>query len=122
VFLPKDTAHLHGVVRINSTGAQMAGITSKKGIVTVTAKMEDSELTATGFVNRDSLMQQIRDSILIRNALRESVTSKTAVVREKYIPIFYRFAFWIVIIEIVALILYLLVKFGLVRVRFFFLI
>ena len=106
VFLPHDTAQLHGLVNINSSGAQMNRITSSSGIVTVTAEVVNSKLTATGYINRDSIIAQVRDSIKLKNAIRESDSKTTVTVQEKVIPGFYKFTFWVFIAELVALLLY----------------
>jgi len=114
VFLPRDTAKLQGLVKINSTGAQMPVVTSKKGIVTISAQVIDSKLTATGFINRDSIIAAIRDSVKLKNAIRESGTTTTVVVREPYIPGFYKFTFWVVILGFLVGIIWLIIRFKIV--------
>lgn len=106
VFLPHDTAQLRGLVSINSSGAQMNRITSSSGIVTVTAEVVDSKLTATGYINRDSIIAQVRDSIKLKNAIRESDSKTIVTIQEKVIPGFYKFTFWVFIAELVALLLF----------------
>lgn len=108
VFLPHDTANVQGLVRINGSGAQMEKTTSKNGIVTVTAEVVDSRLVATGYINRDSIVAQIRDSILLKNAIRESDTKTTVTVQKKYIPGFYKFTFWAFFVELFVILVCLL--------------
>lgn len=114
VFLPRDSAKIHGLVKINSTGAQLPSITSKKGIVTIRAEIVDSKLTATGFINRDSIIAAIRDSVTLKNAIRLSNSKTTVVVKEKYIPVFYKFTFWVAILGFVSGVIWLILRFKIV--------
>ena len=110
VYLPRDTAYLQGQVTLDTLGAQMEPTTIKEGLMTITARVKDSKLTASGFINRDSIVANIRDSILIKNAIRQSNSKTTVTIREKYIPGFYKFTFWFAIISWVGLILWIIIK------------
>jgi len=115
VYLPHDTAYLHGQVTIDTLGAQMQPTIINEGLMTIIARVKDSKLTARGYINRDSIMANIRDSILIKNAIRQSSSKTTVTIREKYIPGFYRFTFWFAIIAWAGLLLWLIIKLGVIR-------
>ena len=85
------------------------------GMVIITARVKDSKLTASGYINRDSIVANIRDSILIKNAIRQSNSKTTVTIREKYIPGFYRFTFWFAIIAWAGLLIWLIIKLGVIR-------
>jgi len=110
VYLPRDTTYLQGQVTIDSLGAQMQPTTINKGMVTITARIKNSKLTASGNINRDSIVANIRDSILIKNAIRHSNSKTIVTISEKYIPGFYRFTFWFTIIEWAALLIFGAIK------------
>jgi hypothetical protein len=114
-FFAKDTAKINGLVTINSSGAQLAPVTATHGLVTVTASVENSHLIVTGFINRDSIVTVIRDSIRLENAIRESASKTTVTVRQKYVPGFYKFTFWFAVIEWGLLLLWGLIKLGVVK-------
>ena len=110
VYLPRDTAYLQRQVSVDTLGAQMQPAIINDGIMTITARIKDSKLTASGYLNRDSLVTNIRDSILIKNAIRQSSYKTTVTIREKYIPGFYRFTFWFAILVWAGLILWIIIK------------
>ena len=116
VYLPRDTTYLQGQVTIDTLGAQMKQTIINDGMVTITARVKDSKLSASGYINRDSLVANIRDSILIKNAIRQSSSKTTVTIREKYIPGFYRFTFWFAIIEWAALLIFGVIK--ILRMKF----
>jgi len=110
VYLPRDTAYLQRQVSVDTLGAQMQPAIINDGIMTITARIKDSKLTASGYINRDSIVANIRDSILIKNAIRQSSYKTTVTIREKYIPGFYRFTFWFAILVWAGLILWIIIK------------
>jgi hypothetical protein len=111
VLLPQDTAKATGQIVITAGGAQMPPVVVKKGIVTVRAEVRDSKLIAYAYINRDSLVMTIRDSILLKNAISQSASKTTlAPIRVKYIPVFYKITFWMMIAEIIGLILWLIIR------------
>jgi hypothetical protein len=111
VLLPQDTAKATGQIVITGSGAQMSPVVIKKGIVSIMAEVRDSKLIAYAYINRDSLVMSIRDSILLKNGISQS-TSKTSLapIRLKYIPAIYKFTFWLVIAEFIGLILWLIIR------------
>jgi len=115
VYLPRDTAYFQGQVTLDTLGAQMQPTTINEGMVTITARIKDSKLTASGYINRDSIVANIRDSILIKNAIRHSNSKTIVTISEKYIPGFYRFTFWFAIIAWACLVLWLIIKLGVIR-------
>ena len=115
VYLPRDTAHLQGQLTIDTLGAQMQRRIFKEGLITITARVKDSKLTAIGYFNRDSIVANIRDSILIKNAIRQSNSKTMVTIREKYIPGFYRFTFWFAIIAWTCLLIWLIIKLEVIR-------
>ena len=116
VYLPRDTAYLKGHVKIDTLGAQMLPTTINEGLMTITARVKDSKLIASSYINRDSLVANIKDSILIKNAIRQSSSKTTVTIREKYIPGFYRFTFWFAVIEWAALLIFGAIK--ILRMKF----
>ena len=115
VYLPRDTAHLQGQLTIDTLGAQMQQTIINEGLMTITARVKDSKLTASGYFNRDSIVANIRDSILIKNAIRQSSSKMTVTIREKYIPGFYHFTFWFAIIAWTCLLIWLIIKLEVIR-------
>lgn len=110
VFLSRDTAKIYGLVGISTLGAQMAAMTSTSGLVTVKSSIENSKLVTVGYINKDSIVAAIRDSVILKNAIRDTNSKNTIVVRDKSVSAIYKYSLWIVIIEIVALILLVISK------------
>ena len=63
----------------------------------------------------EEIVANIRDSILIKNAIRQSNSKTMVTIREKYIPGFYRFTFWFAIIAWAGLLIWLIIKLGVIR-------
>jgi len=116
VYLPKDTAKVSQTLKIDSLGAQMAPVTVDEGYETVTASVTNSHLSVSGFFNRDSLITHIRDSVVLKNAIRESASKTTVKVTEKYIPGWYLFTSWYTIIGWVLLAIFLIIKLGIIKI------
>lgn len=110
IFLTRDTARIDGLVKVTAKGAQMAPVTQTHGIVTVRAQVIDSQLQTVAYINRDSIVASVTDSIRLHNAIVDRQTEKTVPVRVKYIPKFYRFAFWTVIAEMAGVVLCIVFK------------
>jgi len=110
IALPKDTAIINNSVTVNSLGAQMNLVVSKKGIITVSSFIHNSKLVTTGYVNKDSIIKSVQDSILLKNALVNKSSQSTIIVKDKYIPIVYKYAFWILIAEIILLLIIVVLK------------
>ena len=106
VFVGKDTVRLVSGVVITTSGVQMNNTISKNGIITVRSKIVNSNLETEAYINVDSIMLNYKDSIRLQNALRTAETTSRIVVREKFVPQFYKLCFWIFIIEVVGVLLY----------------
>ena len=107
VFLPHDTARLASVVRVTDHGAQMGKQTVRQGIVSISSEIENSQLRTTAWINRDSLVVAIEDSIRLHNAVKETSIKANTVIREKYIPQLYKISLWLLIGEVVVVLLWL---------------
>lgn len=86
--LPKDTAKL--VLNLGKGGDIKDGKTSiKSGIVTINTEVKDSVLKITSFINKDSIVSQLRDSLKI--AIKSEYSKTIVPVKECYIPGWYKF-------------------------------
>lgn len=111
--IPADTAILNSIAKVDSMGAQMQKTESKQGIVTISTLIKNSKVTSTGYVNTSELIAHITDSIVLKNAVRATTSNTKIIVREKYIPSFYKFTFWFFFLIMLAtglIIIYKIIK------------
>lgn len=110
VKLPKDTAFISDTVFVNNGVASLRPVTAKNGIVSATAWIEDNKLKVKSWINVPHFDVFRTDTVTITKVIKETNTVTTVV--EKKIPTAYRYAFWIVLAQILVFIGWLLLKFN----------
>jgi len=71
----------------------------KRGLITVSVEVNDNRLLVDASIPDSILVKP--DPVIIYKAIREETTTNTVPV--KYIPRAYKFAFWLVIVQIIAI-------------------
>lgn len=115
-----DTLKIIEKVYVDKNGqAEMKPVTKKKGIIGADISITNGKLFANLYLTDSTLLHKYKDtlnyedSLKIYNAIRETDTNtNTQVVPppEKYIPKIYKYALWIVILQLILLIAYIVIK------------
>ena len=109
----KDSVRIRDSVRIVDNFAFMKQIHTQQGIIAVDVSIYKSELSIVAYLTDSSILYNyidtlnFMDSIRIFNAIKETTTKGTVIIKEKYIPGFYKFTFWFFIIAVVLGVVYI---------------
>lgn len=101
--LPSDTVTIVANVPIINNQAQLNPITKKFGFIGVNAFIKNNLLNINAWLTDSTILIPYRDTIFINDAFTATTTQNTVTVREKYIPKFYKFTFWVVILQLAAI-------------------
>lgn len=110
VALPKDTVKIDKPIYINNGIASVEPVTLKKGIVSAKAWIFNNRLNVDAWINQPSFDVFRTDTVTITKVVKETNTVTTVV--EKKIPNAYKWAFWIVLAQILGVIVWILIKFN----------
>ena len=115
----RDSIRIRDSVRIENGLAHMKPAHKKIGLIAVDVSVHNSQLFANAYLTDSTILFNFkdtfnfRDSVLIYNAIKEKVTTNTVVLPPiKYIPKFYKFAFWVFLTELILLVLFVIYKLG----------
>lgn len=103
----RDTVKITDTVRIFNNLAYLPTVHRRFGLIGVDAGVQKSVLSISAYLTDSTILFPHRDTILIEKAIRDQQTTGTVVIREKYIPGFYKFTFWLFIIIAAAAVGYL---------------
>ena len=107
VKLPADTVTITKTITVTNNVASMPPVYKSFGLIAVKAGVNNSVLNVTAWLKDSTLLQARRDTVTIKNAIRESGTTTTLEpVIKKVIPGFYKFTFWFFIILVTGGLLY----------------
>lgn len=111
IYIPipgyRDSIRIRDSVRIVDGYAFMKSVHKQQGIIAVDASIYKSELSIIAYLTDSSILYNyidtlnFQDSIRIYNAIKETATTSTVIIKEKYIPWFYKFTFWVFIIAVI---------------------
>ena len=110
VALPKDTVKIDRPVYVDNGIASLRPVTIKNGIVSATAWIENNKLGVKAWINQPNFNVLHTDTVTITKVVKETNTVTT--VTEKKIPTVYKWAFWIVLAQLLLLVGYLLKRFN----------
>lgn len=114
----RDTVRLSDTIRIVNNVAWLPPIRKQIGLIGVDAWVNHSILNVNAYLNDSTILYPVRDTITIEKAIKEEQVTNTVVVEKRYVPKLYHLAFWIVVLELVAMGIWLAVKFSLIdRIR-----
>lgn len=102
--LPPDTVRLVEKVTVTGTQASIAPAKRKKGIIWMEASINNNWLNVTAGLTDSTILIPHIDTVFIDNAIQSTTTTQTITIEKKYIPKFYRFTFWLVMVQIAAFI------------------
>lgn len=105
VRLPKDTVKINDTVYVKQGLAFMPKIWRQIGIITATAEIKKSRLYVDAYLNDTSFKVNLKNAIKERNFWHERYNEKVKVIREQYIPDFYKFAMWYAIASWVLIVI-----------------
>jgi hypothetical protein len=115
----KDSVRIRDSLRIENGLAYLKSLHKQIGIIGVDVSVRKSQLSVDAYLTDSTILYNFQhtfnfqDSVKIYNAIKEKVTTNTVVLPPlKYIPKFYRFAFWLLIIELILLALFVYYKLG----------
>ena len=110
VKLPADTVRMTDTLTIENGIVSSKPVTKSFGLVSATAFVLNNRLDVTAWINKPSMLIPRVDTVFIPGAIRETVINK--VIPVKYVPKVFKWAFGIVLAQIVLVILVLLKKFN----------
>ena len=115
----KDSVRIRDSVTIVNGLVFMKSLHKEIGLIGVDVTLDKSQLSVTAYLTDSTILFNLKDtfnfqdSVKIYNAIKDKVTTNTVVLPpEKYIPKFYRFAFWLLKIELILLALFVFYKLG----------
>lgn len=100
--LPPDTIHVVEKVTIENGQAIIRPIKKVNGIVWASAWINNNWLNVTAGLVDSTILIPHRDTIYLKGALQTKTSTQTITIEKKYIPKFYKFTFWVVIVQLVA--------------------
>lgn len=112
VPLPKDTVFVTDTVKVVNGYAEMRSIYVQRGIIGVEASIHRSVFDIVAYLTDSTILYNYvdtltyEDSVRIHNAIKNTVTDNTYVVKERFIPGFYKFTFWVFIVVLIGGIMY----------------
>ncbi len=112
VQLPKDTVKIVDTLYIEDNKCFLPYTKKTFGNVWASAKVDNSVLDLKAGYVKNIIQVPIHDTIYIEKAVTNTTTDNTVTVTKKYIPKVYRWAFWILIIELILVTMYFLNLFG----------
>ena len=112
VKFPKDTVYITKPIYIRENKCFMDYTRKTFGNIWASAKVDNSILDLKAGYVKNIIQVPIRDTIFIEKAVTNTTTENTVIVEKKYIPKIYKWAFWIILIEIGLVLLYFLNLFG----------
>lgn len=115
----KDSVRIRDSVRMKDGLAYIKTLHKEAGLIGVDVALYESELSVVAYLTDSTILYNLKDtfnfqdSVKIYNAVKDKITTNTVVLPpEKYIPKFYRFAFWLLITELGLLALFVFYKLG----------
>jgi hypothetical protein len=110
VPLPPDTVIIAGDVEIIEGVATFKPVYVEGSLIATYAEVKNGRLYVKSTLRVKTIQSIINMNVTIPNAIRE--TSSITAVPVKYIPSAYKWAFWLVVLQLVAAIFFLLKKFN----------
>ena len=115
----KDSVRIRDSVRIENGLAYIKTVHKEAGIIGVDVSLYKSNLFIDAYLTDSTVLYHLtdtfnfQDSVKIFRAISEKVTTNSIILPPvKYIPKFYKFAFWLLIIELSLLVLFIIYKLG----------
>lgn len=108
ITLPRDTVKLTDTVTVINNMAYLAPVYKRFGLIGVNAGVEANILNVNAWLTDSTILQPVSDTILIEKAIKEKAETRTVTIVKKHVPGFYKFTFWIFIIEMIVLTLFIL--------------
>ena len=113
----KDSVRIRDSVRIENGLAHIKPIHKNVGLIAVDVSIYNSQLSIDAYLTDSTILFNLKDtlnfqdSVEIFNAISEKVTTNSIILPPvKYIPKFYKFAFWLLIIELSLMVLFIIYK------------
>lgn len=108
----RDTVKITDTVRIFNNLAYLPTVRKQFGLIGVDAGVNHSILRVNAWLTDSTILHPLRDTIIINDAISNSTTTNTITLPpEKYVPKFYKFTFWIFIIQLALLAIWTIIKF-----------
>lgn len=108
----RDTVKITDTVRIINNLAYLPTVRKEFGLIGVDAGVNASILKVNAWLTDSTILHPLRDTIIINDAISNTTTVNTITLPpEKFVPKFYKFTFWIFIIELALLAVWLLLKY-----------
>ena len=108
VKLPADTVTITDTVRIVNNLAYLPPVHRRFGLIGVDAAVNRSILDVKAYLVDSTILVPFRDTIIIEKAIREE--KQTALVPVRYIPGFYKFCFYLFVIQALLAVAFLLFR------------
>lgn len=98
VQLPRDTVKIIDTVRIINNRAYLPPVYKQFGLIGVDASVIASVLKINAYLTDSTILQPLRDTIVLKDAVKDQVITNTVTIEKRHIPKFYKFTFWFFIV------------------------
>lgn len=112
VQLPSDTVKIVDTLYVKDNKCFLPYTYKQFGNVWASAKVDNSIMNLKAGYVQEIIQVQVHDTIYIDKAITNTTTDNTVTVVERYIPKVYKWAFWILLTEVILATLYFLNLFG----------
>lgn len=110
IQLPSDTVTIDRVLTVNGTLVSLEPVSVTKGFITAKAWVLNNRLTVDAWLNKTYVETVRTDTITITKIVKETANVVT-LPAEKYIPKFFKYSGWFVILLLVGSALWVVNKF-----------
>lgn len=108
--LPESNIIISSTLKVVSGRVNMPKVIEKNGLITTEVSIIDNQLFIRSFLN-DSTILVKPEPIVIHGTIRDEKTTKyITLAPERYIPGIFKITFWIVVIQVVAVIILILIS------------
>lgn len=106
----RDTVTISDTVRIENNMAWLPPVHKQIGLIGVDAWVTRSILRVDAFLTDSTILHPLLDTIYLDNAIKEEKTTNTVVVEKKHVPKLHKIALAIIVLELLAAVVWLLIK------------
>ena len=110
----RDTVKITDTVQIINNLAYLPTIHKRFGLIGVDAGVNRSILNVSAYLTDSTILYPHIDTVFLENAITDTNTTNTVVVEKRHVPKFFRFTFWLFIIQVIVLAVWLIVKYKLI--------
>lgn len=117
IQLPASNIKITDTIYIEKNQAVLKPVHKEVGLIWVDAWINNNWLNIAAGLTDSTILVPVHDTLFLPDIFSQTTTTNTVTVKEKYIPKFYNFCFWFVIIQILLIIGFIVIKFGTLKYK-----